>query len=61
MARALENIEFACGLAELLKGDYSEQASTGATALGGSSSSTPQRSVTPSYDDDELDVPDFLK
>jgi malonate-semialdehyde dehydrogenase (acetylating)/methylmalonate-semialdehyde dehydrogenase len=29
VARALENIEFACGLAELLKGDYSEQASTG--------------------------------
>jgi len=29
VARALENIEFACGLAELLKGGYSEQASTG--------------------------------
>ncbi len=29
VARALENVEFACGLAELLKGDYSEQASTG--------------------------------
>ena len=29
VARALENIEFACGLAELLKGDYSEQASSG--------------------------------
>ena len=29
VARALENIEFACGLAELLKGGYSAQASTG--------------------------------
>ncbi|MEZ4417655.1 MAG: CoA-acylating methylmalonate-semialdehyde dehydrogenase [Gemmatimonadota bacterium] len=29
VARGLENIEYACGLAELLKGTYSEQASTG--------------------------------
>lgn len=29
VARGLENIEFACGIAELLKGGYSEQASTG--------------------------------
>ncbi len=29
VARALENIEYACGIAELLKGTYSEQASTG--------------------------------
>ena len=29
VARALENIEYACGLAELLKGGYSEQASGG--------------------------------
>jgi malonate-semialdehyde dehydrogenase (acetylating)/methylmalonate-semialdehyde dehydrogenase len=29
VARAIENIEFACGLAEHLKGSYSEQASTG--------------------------------
>ncbi len=29
VARALENIEYACGLAELLKGSYSEQASSG--------------------------------
>ena len=29
VARALEAIEFACGLAELLKGDYTEQASNG--------------------------------
>ncbi len=29
VARALENIEYACGIAELLKGSHSEQASTG--------------------------------
>lgn len=29
IARGLENIEFACGIAELLKGSYSESASTG--------------------------------
>ncbi len=29
MARGLENIEFACGIPHLLKGGYSEQASTG--------------------------------
>ncbi|MGJ7440038.1 CoA-acylating methylmalonate-semialdehyde dehydrogenase [Aquipuribacter sp. MA13-6] len=29
VARALENVEYACGLAELLKGGYSEQASGG--------------------------------
>ena len=29
MARGLENIEFACGVPNLLKGGYSEQASTG--------------------------------
>ncbi len=29
VARALENIEFACGVPHLLKGEYSEQASTG--------------------------------
>ncbi len=29
VARALENVEYACGLAELLKGGYSEQASAG--------------------------------
>ena len=29
VARGLENIEFACGLAELLKGSYNSQASTG--------------------------------
>jgi malonate-semialdehyde dehydrogenase (acetylating)/methylmalonate-semialdehyde dehydrogenase len=29
VARGLENIEFACGIPQLLKGDYSEQASTG--------------------------------
>src|SRR4051812_12080359 len=29
VARGLENIEFACGIANLLKGGYSEQASTG--------------------------------
>ena len=29
MARGLENIEFACGIPNLLKGGYSEQASTG--------------------------------
>ncbi len=29
VARGLENIEFACGIAELLKGGYNEQASTG--------------------------------
>ncbi len=29
VARGLENIEYACGLAELLKGGYSSQASTG--------------------------------
>ncbi len=29
VARAIENIEFACGLSEHLKGSYSEQASTG--------------------------------
>jgi malonate-semialdehyde dehydrogenase (acetylating)/methylmalonate-semialdehyde dehydrogenase len=29
IARALENVEFACGVPELLKGGYSEQAATG--------------------------------
>ncbi len=29
IARGLENVEFACGIAQLLKGGYSEQASTG--------------------------------
>ncbi len=29
VARGLENIEYACGIAEMLKGDYNEQASTG--------------------------------
>ncbi|MDQ1391375.1 MAG: malonate-semialdehyde dehydrogenase (acetylating) / methylmalonate-semialdehyde dehydrogenase [Acidimicrobiaceae bacterium] len=29
VARALENVEFACGIPHLLKGEYSEQASTG--------------------------------
>ncbi len=29
IARGLENVEFACGVAELLKGGFSEQASTG--------------------------------
>src|SRR5262245_56334472 len=29
VARGLENIEFACGIPQLLKGGYSEQASTG--------------------------------
>ena len=29
MARGLENVEFACGVPQLLKGEYSEQASTG--------------------------------
>ncbi len=29
VSRGLENIEFACGISELLKGGYSEQASTG--------------------------------
>ena len=29
VARGLENVEFACGIASLLKGSYSEQASTG--------------------------------
>ncbi|MEM9132484.1 MAG: CoA-acylating methylmalonate-semialdehyde dehydrogenase [Actinomycetota bacterium] len=29
VARGLENIEFACGISELLKGGYNEQASTG--------------------------------
>jgi malonate-semialdehyde dehydrogenase (acetylating)/methylmalonate-semialdehyde dehydrogenase len=29
VARGLENVEFACGIANLLKGSYSEQASTG--------------------------------
>ena len=29
VARGIENIEYACGIAELLKGSYSEQASTG--------------------------------
>ena len=29
VARALENVEFACGVPELLKGGYSEQAATG--------------------------------
>jgi malonate-semialdehyde dehydrogenase (acetylating)/methylmalonate-semialdehyde dehydrogenase len=29
VARALENIEFACGIPHLLKGEYSEQAATG--------------------------------
>jgi malonate-semialdehyde dehydrogenase (acetylating)/methylmalonate-semialdehyde dehydrogenase len=29
VARALENVEFACGVPDLLKGGYSEQASTG--------------------------------
>ena len=29
VARGLENIEFACGIPNLLKGGYSEQASTG--------------------------------
>src|SRR4051794_19217711 len=29
VARGLENIEFACGIAQLMKGSYSEQASTG--------------------------------
>ncbi|MDQ6613416.1 MAG: CoA-acylating methylmalonate-semialdehyde dehydrogenase [Actinomycetota bacterium] len=29
VARALENIEFACGIPQLLKGEFSEQASTG--------------------------------
>ncbi len=29
VARGLENIEYACGIAELLKGEYNEQASTG--------------------------------
>ncbi|HEX7097024.1 MAG TPA: CoA-acylating methylmalonate-semialdehyde dehydrogenase, partial [Acidimicrobiales bacterium] len=29
IARGLENVEFACGIPHLLKGDYSEQASTG--------------------------------
>ncbi|MDQ1399734.1 MAG: malonate-semialdehyde dehydrogenase (acetylating) / methylmalonate-semialdehyde dehydrogenase [Acidimicrobiaceae bacterium] len=29
VARALENVEFACGIPQLLKGEYSEQASTG--------------------------------
>ncbi|WP_432974865.1 CoA-acylating methylmalonate-semialdehyde dehydrogenase [Dactylosporangium sp. CA-233914] len=29
IARGLENVEFACGIPQLLKGDFSEQASTG--------------------------------
>ena len=29
ISRALENVEFACGIPQLLKGNYSEQASTG--------------------------------
>ena len=29
VARGLENVEFACGIPQLLKGDFSEQASTG--------------------------------
>ncbi len=29
VARGLENVEFACGIPQLLKGGYSEQASTG--------------------------------
>jgi malonate-semialdehyde dehydrogenase (acetylating)/methylmalonate-semialdehyde dehydrogenase len=29
VARGLENVEFACGIPQLLKGEYSEQASTG--------------------------------
>lgn len=29
IARGIENIEYACGIAELLKGDYNESASTG--------------------------------
>ena len=29
VARGLENLEFACGIAQLLKGEFSEQASTG--------------------------------
>jgi malonate-semialdehyde dehydrogenase (acetylating)/methylmalonate-semialdehyde dehydrogenase len=29
ISRALENVEFACGIPQLLKGSYSEQASTG--------------------------------
>ena len=29
VARGLENIEFACGIPQLIKGDYSEQAATG--------------------------------
>jgi malonate-semialdehyde dehydrogenase (acetylating)/methylmalonate-semialdehyde dehydrogenase len=29
VARGLENIEFACGIPNLLKGGFSEQASTG--------------------------------
>ncbi|MDQ1443183.1 MAG: malonate-semialdehyde dehydrogenase (acetylating) / methylmalonate-semialdehyde dehydrogenase, partial [Acidimicrobiaceae bacterium] len=29
VARALENVEFACGIPQLLKGEFSEQASTG--------------------------------
>ena len=29
VARGLENIEFACGVPQLIKGDYSEQAATG--------------------------------
>ncbi|MGH1494127.1 MAG: aldehyde dehydrogenase family protein, partial [Acidimicrobiales bacterium] len=29
LARGLENIEYACGIAEMLKGSYNEQASTG--------------------------------
>src|ERR1019366_9180775 len=29
VARGIENVEFACGIAQLLKGEYSEQVSTG--------------------------------
>jgi malonate-semialdehyde dehydrogenase (acetylating)/methylmalonate-semialdehyde dehydrogenase len=29
LARGIENVEFACGIAQLLKGEYSEQVSTG--------------------------------
>ena len=33
VARGLENIEFACGIPQLIKGDYSEQAATGSTCI----------------------------
>jgi malonate-semialdehyde dehydrogenase (acetylating)/methylmalonate-semialdehyde dehydrogenase len=47
VARGLEVIEYACGIPTLLKGEYSEQASTGSTSTRSASRSASSPGITP--------------